>query len=251
MNNVLIIGCGIIGGSIIKKLSSNPEYKLSFYDSNPVTIKEIRNTYNCEYSEVLTGFEHIILAVPISKIFHYFDILSELESEAIVYDCSSTKSEIENYALKKSINYIGMHPMCGSEKSGFANSNHDLFKNKKIICTKSTPFTKNIIFDLGAEQIVMSSRVHDRLVAQISHVPQLMSLIINQVDAEAREIAGNGFKDMTRISSSPYKMWDEILSTNKENIIESLEVVRVNLNTMIYQLENNEYQELEKWFEDK
>lgn len=248
MNRILIVGAGIIGGSIIKKLSSNDDYQLGVYDINTRILLDIKNNYNCNTTSNYKGYNHIILSVPIKHVFTCLEQIKEQNPTANIYDCSSTKLEIENYALNLKLNYTGFHPMCGSEKNGFTYASADLFEGQTIISTKDNEFVNKLVKDLGANLKVMSSASHDQLTAQISHMPQLLSLLIDQVDIEARLIAGNGFKDMTRISNSHYEVWEDILKTNKLNLINELHKVNDNLMTMIDQYENDQFDQLKNWF---
>lgn len=248
MNRILIVGAGIIGGSIIKKLSSNSNYQLAVYDINTELLLNIKNNYNCKPTNNYNGYNHIILAIPIKYVFTCLEQIKDQNPNANIYDCSSTKLDIENYALDLNLNYIGFHPMCGSEKNGFTYARADLFENQAIISTKDTEFVNTLVKDLDANLKVMNAATHDRLTAQISHMPQLLSLLIDQVDSEARLIAGNGFKDMTRISNSHYEVWEDILKTNKLNLIHELHKVNGNLMTMIDQFENDQFDQLKNWF---
>lgn len=248
MEEILIIGGGIIGGSIIKALYQNPNYKLHLLDTEFKTRKQATELWNCTCHDSLIDVKRVFLAVPITYAFDYLDMLASINYTGTVYDCSSTKYELETYAHKLGLNFVGFHPMCGSEKNGFEHSTHDLFIDKKIICSVQCNFTQQLINDLGATQVIIDCKTHDKLTAQISHVPQLISLLLNDVDDEARTIAGNGFKDMTRISNSSYGMWKPILKTNKENIISELQSLSDDIEKLISELDNDDYEAISKRF---
>lgn len=250
MDNVLIVGCGVIGGSIIKRLADNTSYKLSCFDLNQATVKEVTENYNCSFSDQFVEFEHIILCVPIKHTFDYLDLFQTKQVKATIYDCSSTKLKLEVYARSRGLNYVGFHPMCGSERAGFAHSSSELFVNKRLIATEATAFIQRLSQDLDGDLIVMESSLHDQLTAQISHMPQLISLLLNCVDDEAKEIAGPGFRDMTRISNSQFVMWEDILKTNNQNIVACLKGFNANLEELILCLEREQYDRVETWFKN-
>lgn len=251
MEKILIIGGGIIGGSMIKALNNNSDYQLHLLDTNLKTKDIVNKFYNCQVHDHIIDCPHIFLAVPINYAFEYLDKLARLNYTGTIYDCSSTKYELEQYALTLGLNFVGFHPMCGSEKIGFENSSSDLFVNKKIICSVQTPFTTTLIKDLGAIEIIIDCNTHDRLAAQISHLPQLISILLSDVDEDTKLIAGNGFKDMTRISSSSYNVWEPILKSNKQNIINELKALSSNLDDLTTELENDDYDAISNRFINK
>ncbi len=248
MEKVLIIGCGVIGGSLIKSLSQNTNKQLFYYDTDERLKPLLHDKYQCQYTNNFTDFEHIFLCVPINYVFEYLKLFNKLSLHATIYDCSSTKYEIEQVAIALQLNYVGFHPMCGSEKSGFSASSSNLFENKTIICTLENQFITKVIAELGADLHILSSKQHDIFTAQVSHCPQLFSLLVNRVDEDARQIAGPGFKDMTRISNSGYSLWEDIIKTNKTNILNHLIEINSDLEKMIKQLQAEDYEQLKKWF---
>lgn len=251
MEKILIIGGGIIGGSLIKALNDNSNYELHLLDTNIQTKDIVNKLYNCQVHERIIDCPHIFLAVPINYTFEYLDKLALLNYTGTIYDCSSTKYELEQYALSLGLNFVGFHPMCGSEKTGFENSSKDLFTNKKIICSVQDDFTTTLITDLGATEVIIDCNTHDKLAAQISHLPQLISILLNDVNEDAKLIAGNGFKDMTRISTSSYNVWEPILKSNKQNIINELKALASNIDDLTTELENDNYDAISNRFINK
>lgn len=248
MEKIIIIGCGIIGGSLIKNLNTSKKYQLSFFDTNQNTIEVISSNYNCQFDNNFSNYQKIILCVPINNVFIYLDYLSSINFSGVIYDCSSTKYKIETYAKSLNLNLIGFHPMCGSENTGFIHSRHDLFTNKTIIISRCDSFGLELIQALGGNYKIIDSYRHDSLVAEVSHIPQLISLLLDNVSDDAREIGGNGFKDMTRLASSSSDVWHPIITTNKQNIVNQLQLLSDELTAMIDAIKCDDSEKINKYF---
>jgi prephenate dehydrogenase len=123
----------------------------------------------------------------------------------------------------------------GREKGGIENISPDLFQNAPyILCPPRTgkipDILINIIRAIGSRIILLSPEFHDRYIASISHLPQLLAVGLlsdtAEMDHETKkvilEIAGMGFQDMTRIGESPFGIWKDILAENRENTLDSL-----------------------------
>ena len=179
----------------------------------------------------------IFLALPIAESLNAFRILSPLLNEnQIISDLCSVKGIFaENWKKFSSKGiYIGAHPMTGKEKSGYDNSDALLFENSVfIVCSENNNdklFTEylNLVRLTGARIALLNPYLHDKITSRVSHLPQLLSvLLVNQVSDKEGELsvldfAAGGFRDMTRIASSDFNIWESILSFNKNNILESL-----------------------------
>ncbi len=134
----------------------------------------------------------------------------------IVTDVGSVKGSVKRVMdsqLPKDIVFIGGHPMAGSEKAGFTAADPDLYRNAKYFLTPG-PHTEKAALDkmvgfvkaLGADPVVVDTKEHDRIVALVSHIPQLSAVLLSSMleGEEVREystFAAGGFKDSTRIAS--------------------------------------------------
>jgi len=183
----------------------------------------------------------VVLATPIYRIIEQLEILgrSSLSPGTLVTDVGSTKREIlaaAREALPPEIHFIGGHPMAGSEKRGVTAADPFLFQNAYYILTPNpeTPEAqlhrlRNMAASTGAHVVILSTEDHDRIAAAISHLPQLLSVaLVNSLDdlgplkEIAVRLAAGGFRDMTRIASSPFDMWRDIIATNRSCITSSL-----------------------------
>lgn len=244
MHTVTIVGVGLIGGSFALALRKAGFQGRILGVSSPRTVAEaldlgvideaVSLEEACERSDLL------YLAQPIERILSLLEELGPLcRSSLLVTDAGSTKQQIVEKAtrtLRQGI-FIGGHPMAGKEVRGVAAAEADLFEGRPYILTPKCasdleqPAIQELvewIRKFGAIPVVMDATLHDRLVAYTSHLPQLLSTalaitIARHVGAEqARQIAGSGLLDMTRLAMSPYEIWQSILVTNREAIGEAL-----------------------------
>lgn len=206
------------------------------------------------------GADLVILAAPVGVI---LDLLSQLKGavspRALVTDVGSTKRLICQRAAEIFGNeplFLGGHPLTGKERSGIENADASLFENA---CYALTPLTPDHLADnrvkifcsllavLRAQPFVSDPAAHDRAVAYLSHLPQLLSSGLASLIAEQSaedflpvELAASGFRDMTRLAESPYALWRDICLTNIENIQLALESLIQKLEGMKLHLSDRE-----------
>ena len=248
---ITIIGVGLIGGSLGLALKENkPSFRIVGVDKQEIIKKAItrgaidEGTVNLE--EGIKEADVVILATPVKTI---LDLLPQinpfLKKECLVTDTGSTKKQIvkrANKMLSKDIHFIGGHPMVGSEKYGIDSADRHLFHDKTYILTPTNKSnlvalekTFSIIRMIGAKKLILDPLDHDRIVGAVSHLPQILAVsLTNTISMLAQEennnnyfkVIGGGFKDMTRIASSPYKIWEDICKTNQENILKMIQEFR-------------------------
>lgn len=240
------IGLGLIGGSIAKALrASIPDIHITVYDINGHTLQQAKKNgvANHIVSAIDTSFSecsYIFLCAPVSgneenllKIKHF------LSPSCTLTDVGSVKSGIHSLieTLGLSAQFIGGHPMAGSERFGYANSKARLLENAYYILTptKETPSDRlenyrKLVTAMGAIPLVLNPGQHDYVTAAISHLPHIIaSSLVNLVreqdsaDGTMKMIAAGGFKDITRIASSSPEMWQQICLTNTDNIVRLLD----------------------------
>ncbi|MBA7568934.1 Cyclohexadienyl dehydrogenase [subsurface metagenome] len=263
-SKVSIIGVGLIGGSLGLALKEKkPNFKIIGIDKQEIIEKAIfrgaidEGTVNLE--EGIKEADVVILATPVKTI---LDLLPQinpfLKKGCLVTDTGSTKQKIVQKAdkvLSKDIFFIGGHPMAGSEEYGIESANPHLFLDKTYILTPTNKSnlvvlekTFSIIRMIGAKRLILDPLDHDRIVGAVSHLPQIMAVsLINMINILTEEednnnyfkSIGEGFKDMTRIASSPYKIWEDIYKTNQENILEMIQEFRNYLEVIEDKLKND------------
>ncbi len=258
-----IIGLGLLGGSIAKRIKKNRGNLVNIIafdnckDSLECALTENAiDSYTMKIDESFSDVDIIFLCTPVNISIKIIDELSGIvKKDCIITDVSSTKSEIVNYTIDfPNLNFIGGHPMTGSEKSGFVSSKETLFENAFYIVTPSKNITKeqieilkNIIEELGAIYIELSADCHDKSVAIISHLPHIIaSVMVNFVKSQDNDsetlktISAGGFKDITRIASSSGELWQSIISSNKLYVVENLKLFISELENICKTIEENE-----------
>lgn len=240
-----VVGLGLIGSSICLALRE----RMGIF---PVGVECDRNTADkalklgivsdiVSLKEAAENCRFIILAVPVGKILELIEELSAVMCPgSYLTDVGSTKAQIVGKAdsiLPEGINFIGGHPMAGSEKSGPDGARSDLFEKAPYVLTptkrtnkKTVEFIKRFVEGIGAKPFYMSPEEHDEYIALISHVPHVIaSALVNSVydNQKALELAAGGFKDMTRIAMSNPIIWKDICISNKDNIKKGLNSIKV------------------------
>jgi prephenate dehydrogenase len=257
-HSMVIVGVGLIGGSLgLAFRRRYPEMRIIGVSSSPAVQSALEMgavTEGCGYEELgnaVRDADIVFLCTPIHRIKGLLTLLAPFLREGVVVtDVGSTKRVITGHAVKvlpEGVHFIGGHPMAGSENRGVQAADPFLFQNAiYVLCpTEGVPPEKvenlsHCIGDIGARVMVMNADLHDRIAAAVSHLPQLLAVTLvetvgalNSENAPYLRLAAGGFRDMTRIASSPFGMWDDIFRTNDDMVremadrfIEQLQKVR-------------------------
>lgn len=235
------MGLGLIGGSIAKAIKkANPHMNIYAYDINAHTLiqAEKEGTIDKAFLSLEPDFfqcDILFLCAPVSRNDENLKkIKDSLKEGCILTDVGSVKSTIHETIEAEGLNncFIGGHPMAGSEKIGYENSNPLLLENAYYILTPCQGISddyvecyKNLVASFGAIPLILDYKEHDYVTAAVSHLPHIIaSSLVNLVKDSDREnglmklIAAGGFKDITRIASSSPIMWQQICLSNTENI---------------------------------
>jgi prephenate dehydrogenase len=261
---ITIIGVGLIGGSLGLALKEKkPNFKIVGIDKQNIIEKAIalgaidEGTVNLK--EGIKKADIIIIATPVKTIINILTQINPfLKKGCLVTDTGSIKQKIvqkANKILSKDIHFIGGHPMAGSEKYGIESADPYLFYNKTYILAptpksnlRALEKASLLIEMIGAKELILDPLEHDRIVSAVSHLPQIIAVsLINTIGELALrgnnnnyfKAVGEGFKDMTRIAYSPYKMWEDICDTNQENILEMIQEFKNHLEVIEDKLKNN------------
>lgn len=181
----------------------------------------------------------VFLCTPVSSILELIPkVAASIKPSAIVTDVGSTKSTIvtaaKKYFHEKGI-FVGGHPMAGSEGKGIEHADALLFQNATyVLCAdrsqrKELFSLSSLLHSIGARVLFLSAQEHDSVAAAISHLPQLIAVGMmtlagkkNEKNSAFLQLAAGGFRDITRIASSPYEMWRDILAGNAKEIRHSI-----------------------------
>ena len=240
------IGLGLIGGSIAKAIRLYyPDYQLIAFDKNKeaLVLAMQDGTINVVCSAIDQNFQncqYIFLCAPIAYNAAYLHQLKNtISDKCIITDVGSVKTSIHEEVTKLQLGsqFIGGHPMAGSEKSGYANAKAHLIENAYYILTPSSQIDttlveelRDFIGSLHAIPLILDYAEHDYITGAISHLPHILaSCLVNYVhkadnsEELMKRLAAGGFKDITRIASSSPIMWQQICLKNKKNISYILE----------------------------
>lgn len=235
LHTVTIVGLGLLGGSTGMALCrSCPGVKRVGYSHREVTrgraqaLGLVDEIYD-NLPEAVSGSQLVVLASPIGT----FEALMQemaphLAAGCVVTDVGSTKVLPVRWArryLPKQVEFLGSHPMAGSEQRGVEFARADLLDGAQCILTPTAAtkggtikFIKTFWRQLGMRVCQMTPAKHDRVLAQISHLPHVLaSALVNCSDAEQMLLCGRGFLDTTRIASGPPGVWRDILMANADN----------------------------------
>jgi len=235
-----IIGLGLIGGSVaMAARAAWPSIRILCFDPRKRSLDPARRAVVddvvLELEELSGTADLILLATPGEAMAPLIRELAERTTAAVVTDAGSTKRPVMKAAAECGLtSFIGGHPMAGAERPGIAFARADLFRERPWLLVKAAAADQAhvrlqaFVEGLGARAHWIDANAHDRIVAYISHLPQLlatalMNLAGDEVGDAGAALSGAAFGEMTRLASSPASMWQSILSENADNVSEALQ----------------------------
>jgi prephenate dehydrogenase len=239
-----IVGLGLIGGSIALASRQRWPSSLVIAVDNKDVLETAMRLHAIDVAAddliVLAEADLVILAAPVRQNLRLIDELDEnVRGAAVVTDTGSTKRAIADAArrLPPRLTFIGGHPLGGAAVSGLEHARPELFKGRPWLFTPTSDANADALERLmgfaralGAVPRVLDVDAHDRLLAFLSHLPQLtasalMQLVGNAVGADGLSLAGKGLIDTTRLASSSPEIWKDIAATNEDHIREALDAL--------------------------
>ena len=256
MKNILIIGCGLIGSSLLRAISQlKTSKKIFIYEKSKANILKIKKlklpcTIIKNFKTIIPILDLIIFCTPMSE---YEKIILKinkyLQSKTIITDVGSSKESslaLIKKKLKKNISWISSHPITGSEVSGPEFGDSNLFLGKWcILIREKNSNKKNLIFlekfwkKIGSRVTKMDSKKHDVVFSMTSHLPHLIAynLVKSAQDFEKNQkynlikYSAGGLRDFSRIAASNEIMWRDIFFNNQKNILRAIDLFIKNLNS--------------------
>ena len=258
-SRIAIAGLGFMGGSLALALRDSCRSLLA-YDPDPETLSlALQNNIVDQASpipaEILPQADVIILAAPLKAI---LDLIQELPSlhpgSPIVFDIGSSKVEVVHAmaGLPARFDPFGGHPMCGKETAGLGNADPSIFQGSIFALTalqrtsrKAQMFANQLALALGSQALWLDPQTHDRWTATTSHLPYLVAAALSSATpVESAPLVGPGFRSTTRVAATPASTMLDVLVTNREYILESLNEFRQALDTLEGYLSKGDYQDL-------
>ena len=255
MKKVLIIGCGLLGSSLVRRISKKEIAKKIFiYEkskSNILKIKRLKlsGTIVKSLEDGVVNSDLVIFCTPMSEYKKLIIKINKfISSKTIITDIGSSKiesSKIIKKFLKRGIHWIQSHPITGSEVSGPEHGKENMFENKWCILIKDKKTkSRNLKFlnsfwkKVGSKTVIMNAEKHDKIFSITSHLPHLVAynLVKSAQDFEKKQkydlikFSAGGLRDFSRIAASNEIMWRDIFFDNKVNVSRAIDMFVKNLN---------------------
>ena len=254
MKKIFIIGCGLLGSSILRKISKKKMAKKIFvYEKSKSNINKIKKlklpvTIVKSLNAGVVDSDLIIFCTPMSE---YKGLISKINklisSKTLITDIGSSKIETSKLIkkfLKKGIHWIQSHPITGSEVSGPEHGKENMFDNKWCVLIKDKKVNlKHLKFlnlfwkKMGSKTVIMDTKKHDKIFSITSHLPHLVAynLVKSAQDFEKIQrfdlikYSAGGLRDFSRIAASNEIMWRDIFFDNKDNVTKAIDLFIKNL----------------------
>ena len=264
INKLLIVGCGLIGSSILKKVCKKKIAKKVFVYEKSKKNQRILKRFKLKFELIkkidkkVSECDFVVICAPLSEYEKIFSLCNKyLKRNAVVTDVGSAKKSTItkiNKIKRKDINWIPSHPIAGSEVSGPSNGDEDLFKNKWSVIIKqknsfSSQMKKIMKFWklLGSKPVVMEADQHDKIFAITSHLPHLIAynLILTATNFKSSnknnilKFSAGGLRDFSRIAASNEIMWRDIFFDNKINMLKVIDLFINNLKIFKREIKQN------------
>ena len=271
--HIAIVGLGLIGGSFALAIRrAGLADRITGWDSEEVLERArarrvIDATEDAFESGRVCDADLVYLSAPVGAILSFLRTRGNaFKAGAIITDAGSTKREICRVAretLPSQVGFVGGHPMAGSHNAGIEHADADLFRGAPYALvvddTQAQSSTagrliEDVVCCLGAKPLKLQADEHDRVVARVSHAPQLVATSLacaiarrqNQTDLR---LAGSGFSEMVRLAASRWSMWEDICRTNADEIAIALDEVIGEMENARASLVSGDFQGLGTAFE--
>ncbi len=277
--SIAIVGVGLIGGSFAaaaKRLPDPPT--VVGIDVDPAAL-----SWACDHGLLDTaslpdglgaqawlgddGVDLVVLATPAAHVSQWLMRLGTMGYQGVVTDVASTKKGVVAAAelyLRPSAAFVGGHPMAGSERSGVAASDPDLFRGAYYVLTPTETTDMDafrrvhtLVSEFGSRVVSVDANAHDDVVAIVSHVPHVAaSALVNLAAAHAGErsealrLAAGGFKDTTRVAAGSPELWTGICMDNADAVIAGIEELRDVLGRFAGALRSGDADDARRWLAD-
>ena len=267
-NKVLIIGCGLIGSSILRSIISKKlSKKIFILEKSKLNISKIKKiksnfTFIKNINSKIFDCDLVIICTPMNQYKNIIQKLNQrLKMGSLITDVSSTKQNViklKNKILNKKLIWISSHPIAGSEVSGPEYGNKNLFLNKWCVIIKENKqnskkinLLKKFWKKIGSKVIFMNSINHDKIFSITSHLPHLIAYNLIKTAQDSQKIqrknlikySAGGLRDFSRIAASNEIMWRDIFFNN-DNIIKAINLFNKNLNSFKKLIQNKNNKKL-------
>jgi prephenate dehydrogenase len=265
--NLTILGGGLLGGSLAMALAGDPRHCVRLWARRGQTVRAAQeigiSDATTNLAEAVRAADLLVLAVPVGSM---ADLMSQaleagLPTTCLVTDVGSVKraphQEIPPLLAERGIDFIGSHPMAGSEQNGLEAASADLFHNAACLLTNDENIAspraealERFWQGVGCRTSWMSATEHDELVARISHLPHVVAAsaarVCLQNPGDGR-FGGGGLRDTTRVAGGNPEMWAEILIENRAALLGPLRETVADLSLILAHLETGDQEAARMW----
>ena len=266
-NRLAVMGLGLMGGSLAavikekKVVNSVVAYARRAETRRLAQSRCIVDKVYARPEDAVQKADLVVFCTPVGTIVPLVKTcMPYFANNCLVTDVASSKvrivAELEPLFKKSKAEFIGSHPITGSERYGLAAACSTLYENIVVILTPPTCYDKSALNrlkrfwqSLGAEIRVSSAEEHDRLISRTSHLPHLVAALLSSAvgrcpDKKIRDFCGTGFLDTTRIADGSPQLWQDIISSNQNAVLEELKMFQAQLTNLIKILKANQASEL-------
>jgi len=240
-DTVAIVGVGLLGGSIgLALLQRGLARQVVGIGRRASSLRKAEQcsavtTTTTHLARGVVDAELVIVCTPVGTIVdRVCEVAAHARSSVLITDVGSTKAHIVQQLheiLDPRVAFVGSHPLAGSEKTGVENASPDLLQERTTVVTPSPASTSEAIdridafwHSLGSRVVRMSPEAHDSAVAMTSHATHLVATALAAAtSAEELPLAGTGWRDTTRIAAGDPQLWLQILLTNRDEVLKSLD----------------------------
>ena len=234
MNRAAVIGLGLIGGSLAAALRAGGTLVRGF-DASERSVRTAADRAlidepAVDLASALEGADVVVLSIPVLSIVELLPLVDSLASPAaILLDTGSVKHPIIDVMarLPGAERALGGHPLAGKERSGPEAADPELFRGRPFVLVPSDRSSSStveraraLVSRLGAHPVLLDAGTHDRVLAQTSHLPQILSTTLaSLLEPGDEHLVGPAFHEMTRLAASDVPMWRDILLANREHVV--------------------------------
>lgn len=234
--SIAVLGPGLMGGSLLMALRHrHPTLRLSVWARRQSALDDVMNRGLADFgsldaAEAVRDAGCLVLCLPVERMKKFAEsLVNAVASGALVTDVGSVKgavvAELEK-VFSRHNNFVGSHPMCGSEEAGLDAARSDLYEGATCVLTPTSRSLPHFVEKaerlwemVGARVVRMDPARHDRAAALVSHVPHVAAAalveLVGTESGDVRKLCAGGFRDTTRVASASADLWSGILALNR------------------------------------
>ena len=248
-----VLGIGLIGGSIAKKLGRD----VIVWDSNDFSLESAKSqgiAAATSLDDLVNTVEILVISVPFAAFGDVFDAVqvaaARREKPIVVTNVLSVM--LPATVSEPNVHFVAGHPMAGTEHSGFDASFAELFEGARWVLSAHQAELEAMVAQLGATAVIMPAELHNEAVARVSHLPHVLAaaqLLATPEDDEIFGLAASSFRDSTRVAATRPELTSSMVTNNRKEVLRSIEALKGVLDEFAEALETANDQEVFDMFE--